>query len=407
MFKQLNEKAWLVGGAIRDLYFGYPPVDKDWTIEATVDEFNSVFPDAVSVSTSFPVYIIDGCDVALTRTEKSTGNGYGDFEVSCVGVPIIDDLKRRDFTINSIAQNFYGDILDPYGGLADIENLTLRTVFDEAFEEDPVRILRGARFVMRYGLSIDHRTFHLMMKSAHKLQYVAKERIVVEMEKMWAECNKFDVSPSVFFETLAELDALRWFIKPLDDCRFVTAGPVQWHNGNTTFEHLMEAIDRLPTNMPFKCLIAVLAHDWGKATTSADILPHHYGHEIRSEKISREWLKENRFSRHVNEFVPMVGLLHMKVHKLQVMKPNKLLNLFRNIRRDERDNFIMCCNCDSPLTAADWNHYSTVIDVLNTTHIVPPAPDCLEKHQYVDNQYRRVLTGRINELREKLNNECS
>ena len=140
----LAHKTYVVGGAVRDEFLGHTITDFDYVVEATEAEFRSVFPNAEMVGIDFPVFLIDGDEVALTRTERSNGKGYGAFEVTGVGVPIEDDLKRRDFTINAMARNIVtGKLVDPLNGRVDLATGTLRTTHDKSFKDDPVRILRA------------------------------------------------------------------------------------------------------------------------------------------------------------------------------------------------------------------------------------------------------------------------
>lgn len=264
-FKQLQSKAFRVGGNVRDEFLGLPCSDEDYVVEATEEQFRAVFPDAPFVGKDFPVFLVDGEDTALTRTEKSTGSGYGDFELDKVGVSIEEDLGRRDFTINSMARRMDDDsLVDPFNGAEDLANGILRTVFSQAFEEDPVRILRGARLAARFGFKFEEQTFGLMYAAAPLLTFVTKERIALEFEKMYKSAEK----PSVFFRHLANLDALKHIVAPLDALRFVPAGPVQYHGKKTGFAHTMEVIDRCKANgYSFKVFMGALAHDFGKATT--------------------------------------------------------------------------------------------------------------------------------------------
>jgi tRNA nucleotidyltransferase (CCA-adding enzyme) len=262
---ELADKTYIVGGFVRDSIMGIPSEDIDFAVEATKEEFERVFPHASLVGTDFPVYLIKGEEVALTRTEKSTGDKYGDFSVT-TGVPIRDDLGRRDFTINSIAKKITtGEIIDPYVGQADIGSKILRTIFDSAFDEDPVRILRAARMTARFDLVIEPETSLKLHESAHKLAHVTKERIVLEFEKMFKQSRK----PSIFFRVLEDVGALKHIFPALSKLTTVPAGPGAHHGDDTAFDHTMKAIDRSKDmDVEFHVFMGVLVHDLGKGTTT-------------------------------------------------------------------------------------------------------------------------------------------
>ena len=350
MFRELNHKTYHVGGSVRDELLGKVPKDYDFVIEATEEEFRKHFPCEQTyplVGTDKPVFLVQGNDVALTRTEESTGNGYGDFVCKDVGVPILEDLGRRDFTICSMARHYVtGDLLDPHNGQEDLERKLIRTVFEQAFVEDPVRILRAARFAARFEFTIETRTMELMRESAHMLQYATKERIVKELEEMYAKAY----TPSIFFKVLAEADALKYQFPELEALRHVPAGPNQYHGDNTGFDHTMEAIDRARDfGYSFDVFLAALAHDFGKATTPSDVLPHHYGHEVRSEKIARVFVENHRFTHRAKKFIPKAARNHMYLHLLDKMKPVKLIRMYRSVGRDFFQDFIKVGMCDHPM----------------------------------------------------------
>lgn len=346
MFEKLIEKGinvFEVGGCVRDSFMNITPNDIDFVVECSQEIFESIFPELKSVGENFPVYIIEGNEVALTRTEKCTGNKYQDFD--CVsGVSIEEDLGRRDFTCNSIAKNIVtGEIVDPHNGIADIKARIIRCVNPVAFVEDPLRILRGLRFACRFDFNFDDETADLMVENAHRLVDVKHERVVIELKKLWKECEK----PSLFFEGLAVMDCLNIHFAPLDALRFVPAGPTKFHGNNTAFDHTMETIDRAKENdLSFDCFIAMLCHDFGKATTDPNILPHHFGHENRSFHIANAWLDGHRFDSSTMSLVRCVTKNHMKMHVLTKMKPLKKVRFFKSIRKEMRNNFFECCNCD-------------------------------------------------------------
>ncbi len=230
MFRELNDRAYICGGFVRDEILGLKPQDRDFVIEATEEEFETVFPDAKKVGVSFPVYLHPdtGEEIALTRAEKCTGNGeYQKFDVTKIGIPIIEDLQRRDFTINSIAKHYVtGEILDPTNGVEDLKNKVLRCVNPLAFKDDALRIYRAARFVARFDLAIESQTYFIMFCNSKRLEMIEKERVVIELQKVYAQCEK----PSRFFYILHDLHCLHYHFKPLYDLTLVPAGPAPYHS---------------------------------------------------------------------------------------------------------------------------------------------------------------------------------
>lgn len=353
MFRELNDRAYLVGGAVRDELMGIKSNDKDYVIQCSQLEFETVFPDAKLVGTSFPVYLHPetGSEIALTRTEKSSGNGYGDFVVTGVGVPIEDDLKRRDFSINSVAKNCAtGEYLDPHNGIADITSGILRCINPNAFIEDPVRILRGLRFKTRFDLVFDSATSCDMRDNCFRLKHVTKERIEKEFNKCYHSDNKLSISS--FFYNLTAIGAMEVIFPEVHEMQYKFAGPEKYHGQNTILNHVMEVIDKVEeSNGDFKCLMGGLFHDLGKINTPENIYikRQHIGHENRGHDMVKEILKVNRFTSDVNEFVPLVTKLHMKTHSLHEMKPSSLIKFYKQIPKKYYEDFFLVCNADHPL----------------------------------------------------------
>lgn len=364
----LAEKVYIVGGAVRDMIMNRDPEDVDFVVEATKEVFEQHFPEAEMVGNHFPVYLLGGNEVALTRTEKSTGDDHTSFEVTNVGVSIYDDLSRRDFTCNSIALRILEDgfeYVDPFNGIEDINKGILRTVFKSAFEEDPLRILRAARFAARFHFEIENETKCMMSKSADGLKYISKERIVKELEKTYEQSNK----PSQFFEALESIGALEVIFPEISLLTEVPAGPsTSPHGIKTAFEHTMEAVDRCKKcGYSFHVFIAVLFHDVGKAFTEKEILPAHHGHELRSADISREFLENHAFSRRIREFVPKAAKYHMKGRRLKESKSKTLIKLARKIGKRDFDDFFKVCNCDHPFDETELYILSALKEVFFET----------------------------------------
>ena len=344
MFRELTEKTYAVGGSVRDELLGKDVNDFDFVVESTKEKFEKVFPEAPLVGNHFPVYLVDGHEVALSRTETSTGKGYNDFAVDAVGVRIEEDLGRRDFTINSIAKNHKGEIVDPFGGVEDLNKGVLRTVFESAFEEDPVRILRGARFAARFGFELEDNTKALMAKAAPKLVNVTKERIVKELEKLWESTS----TPSVFFEVLSEIGALEFMFEDLERLNTVPAGPSKWHLGKTAFGHTMFAVNTAKSfDAPFHVFVAVLFHDLGKGTTPEEMLPHHYKHELRSMDLVTALMAEHRFDKKSKEFAILFAREHMRMNIIEDLTAKKLVKYLTGIPKHFHADFLLAAKSDT------------------------------------------------------------
>jgi len=186
LIEKVPQKTFLVGGCVRDHILKCDINDFDIVVDLTETEFRRLFPDIEMVGKSFPVFLIDNNEVALTRTESKNGVGYTGFQVDKTGVGIISDLKRRDLTMNAIAMDVNGNIIDPFNGIADMRNKTIKHV-SIAFAEDPVRVLRAARFHARYGFKIHPETIELMSKVVPELDKQCQERIFLEIKKGLSE----------------------------------------------------------------------------------------------------------------------------------------------------------------------------------------------------------------------------
>jgi tRNA nucleotidyltransferase (CCA-adding enzyme) len=349
MFKNYDERFYIVGGGLRDSYLGLESNDIDYVTDMTTEEFTSLFQEAELVGKDFPVYLLNNCEVALTRQERSTGNGYGNFEVTKVGVTIEEDLFRRDFTINSFCKNVATEeILDPFNGTRDLVKGIIRTVNPDAFIDDPVRILRGIRFSIRFGFDIEENTFNSMKDNAHRLQYVTKERIEKELNKCYHSDNKKPFSE--FFRLLEKLDGLKYIFPELESMRYRYAGPIQYHGRKNILQHCLEVVDNVEKNNGnYRCAIAALFHDAGKLATPDEVYNngyHHYNHENNGIPIVEKIMDDNRFSADIKELSVVACRLHMMAHYLTTMRDFKVVRFFRTIPKKYYDDFFMICNAD-------------------------------------------------------------
>ena len=409
MFKGLNSKALEVGGCVRDPIMGKTPHDIDYIIEKTTPEqFREVFlcPTGLEnckdckakcavpcVGESFHVYLVQGNETALAREEekKLGDDSYQGFIVK-TGVSIEEDLGRRDYTMNSIAKRYLtGEIIDPFGGVDDIKAKLLRCINPVAFIEDPLRIYRGARFVARFHLNVDLETEMLMAEHAGNLAHVLPERVYAELKKVYDECDK----PSSFFYFLQRIDALRIHFKPLYLATKVSAGPVQWHGGKSTFVHLMDSFDYAKEHgYSFDVALAALFHDTGKGITPKDILPNHHGHEKRSHAINRQYVKQHRFTSKQEDMIVCFGLNHMKFHFIESMNPTRLIRFYKSIKK-YADEFIQCANCDTPLNQNQLAIIELTKKAIKDTVIELPR-GCKDPAAFVEGKQSHTLKGLLN-----------
>lgn len=288
--EEAGGEVYLVGGWVRDHLRGAEPQDKDFVITKLArEDFVQLFPQAALIGHAFPVYLveIDGIrsEVAFARREQKAGRGYRGFAVEFgKEVTIEEDLFRRDTRINSMAYRLPDlDLIDPYGGRADLAHRVIRAT-SQHFSEDPVRALRAARQAAELGFVIDGRTQALMADCAAELGEEPVERIVHELSRALAAPQ-----PSLFFEALAHTDLLR----PVFPEIFALQGktqPLQYHPEGDAFRHTMKIVDDVARETPtLEARFAALVHDIGKGRTPEEMLPHHYGHEKRGLAALEAW----------------------------------------------------------------------------------------------------------------------
>ncbi len=345
-------QVYLVGGAVRDAELGIPHRERDWcVVGATPDDLERL--GYRRVGKDFPVFLHPetGEEYALARTERKTAPGYHGFDVDCSpDVTIEEDLKRRDLTINAIARDDTGKLIDPWGGLADIENRVLRHVSD-AFTEDPVRILRVARFAARYrdlGFSIAGETMQLMrnMVDAGEVDALVPDRVWKETELALAGNNA-----RVFFEVLRECGALR-VLYPEVDALFGVPQPEKWHPEIDTGLHVMMVLDQAEKLSPqLEVRFAALVHDLGKGNTPRARLPGHPGHEKRGCKLIRNMAQRLPIPNACRDLGLLVAEFHTHVHRAFELRPETILKVLEStdaFRRPERfDNFLLTCEADA------------------------------------------------------------
>ena len=343
-------KSYLVGGAVRDALLGLPEGDRDWVVVGAQPQ-ELLDAGYIQVGKDFPVFLHPRTreEHALARTERKTAAGYRGFEVHAdPSVTLEDDLLRRDLTINAIAQDEAGTLIDPHGGQRDIADKVLRHV-SEAFVEDPVRILRLARFAARFdGFTVADETMALMRRMVE-----SREVDALVPERVWHELARglMAATPSRMFAVLRECGALARLLPEVDRLWGV-AQRADYHPEVDTGVHLMMVLDmsaRLNGSLPVR--FACLGHDLGKGTTPADVLPRHLGHEQRSVALVREVCDRLRVPLACRELAEVVAREHGNVHRSGEFNAAAVLRLLERgdaIRRPDRFNeMLLACECDA------------------------------------------------------------
>ena len=341
-------KTYLVGGSVRDEILGLPVTDHDYVVVgSSPDEMMQL--GYRPVGKDFPVFLHPQSQeqYALARTERKISRGYKGFEVyASPEVTLQEDLARRDLTINSIAKDQDGNIIDPFNGVADLEAGLLRHV-SPAFTEDPVRVLRTARFSARFGFRVAPETLALMNEMVHNGEVDA-----LVPERLWQEVARglMEHKPSRMFYALRECSALTR-IMPEVDALFGVPQPAQYHPEIDTGVHVMMVIDFAALrNYSLPVRFASLTHDLGKATTSPEEWPRHIGHEARSVELLRGLCKRIRVPNDVRDLALLVARYHGDVHRAMELRPATIAGMLQAAdayRKPERfEEFLQACACD-------------------------------------------------------------
>lgn len=328
--ESMGGRAYIVGGWVRDKLLHVEPKDKDYVIcGISADDFARRFPDALKAGKSFPVYRTrignKVSEIAFARTERKSGTGYRGFDVrTSPDITIEDDLYRRDTTMNSIAVDILtGEFIDPFGGIKDAGNKIIRAVSDH-FMEDPVRALRAARQAAQTGFTIEPLTIKLMSKCGDELIKEPAERIKGELMRALTARK-----PSIFFEYLRKADLLQG-VFPEIAALIGKTQPKEFHPEGDAYMHTLDILDKVSLQTEETVArFAALCHDLGKGTTPNDMLPHHYGHEIRGQDVFREWDKRMKFPVSFKKMAIFTIKTHMRapLHK----KPGKIVDLLMDI----------------------------------------------------------------------------
>ena len=349
---------YLVGGAVRDALLGLPVQDRDWVVVGATPQ-QMVDLGYLPVGKDFPVFLHPKTheEYALARTERKTAPGYKGFAVHAApDVTLEQDLARRDLTINSIADysintrtsGTFASLIDPYDGQKDLQTKVLRHVTD-AFREDPVRILRVARFAARFSdFSVAPETMRLMqdMVAHGEADHLVAERVWQELAK-----GLMEAAPSRMFNVLRECHALKVLLPELDALWGVPQR-ADYHPEIDTGVHVMMVLDMAARlNAPLPVRFACLVHDLGKGTTPADILPRHILHEERSAKLAKAVCQRLRIPTECRELADVVAREHGNIHRsgeFSAAATVRLLERCDAFRKPQRfADILLACECDA------------------------------------------------------------
>ena len=403
---------YLVGGAVRDRLLGRPHVERDFVVVgATPDEL--IARGYRPVGKDFPVFLhpASGEQYALARTERKTGRGYYGFATHfSPDVTLEQDLARRDLTINAMAQADSGEIVDPYGGRRDLEARVLRHV-SPSFVEDPLRVLRVARFAARFaplGFTVAPETIALMraIVASGEMDALVPERVWVETERALGEA-----SPVTYFEVLRSCGALA-VVFPEVAALYGVPQPAQWHPEVDTGMHTMQVLDVAAELSPDTTVrFAALVHDVGKGLTPREHWPRHLGHEDSGARLIDGMATRLKIPNEHRELGVMVARLHGRAHRAGELRAGKLLELLEitdAFRRGERfERFLLACEADArgrgpELRAQPYpaGRLLRAARAAAATVRLPPEVLALEPGPVIAERLREARIRAIDELRQ-------
>ena len=392
IIKENGGTLYLVGGAVRDEIMNRKVHDEDYCVTGIEKEtFEKLFPNAYKRGKSFGVYDIENKEFALARKDKKIGKGHKEFEVqNGKDITIEEDLARRDITINSIAKEVLtGKIIDPYGGIEDIQNKIIRATTD-SFIEDPLRVYRVARFASELNFTVEERTIKMMEEIKEELKTLSPERVFTEFRK----ALKSD-KPSVFFEVLKKANILDVHFKEISDLIGKTQ-PVAYHPEGDSYNHTMIVVDKSAIlTSSIEVRFSALVHDLGKGITPKEILPHHYGHDKNGVKlvenlgnrlkIPNSWIKCGKVSAKEH----MLGGIFNK------MTPKKQVDFITRVNKSllGLDGLKIVVICD------EWKNENMPTDI-NFAEI---GKECISKinGKYIEEKYNIRNKEQVGELLRK------
>ncbi|OOF47291.1 multifunctional CCA tRNA nucleotidyl transferase/2'3'-cyclic phosphodiesterase/2'nucleotidase/phosphatase [Rodentibacter trehalosifermentans] len=408
---------YLVGGAVRDRLLGLPVKDRDWVIVGATPE-QLLAQGYQQVGKDFPVFLNPQTkeEYALARTERKSGKGYTGFLCDfSENITLEEDLIRRDLTINAMAQDKQGHLFDPYQGKQDLDKRILRHI-SPAFAEDPLRVLRVARFAARFhhlGFHIALETLQLMenLVQSGELSHLTAERVWLETEKALNEKH-----PEIYFEVLRQIGALKILFPELD-ALYGVPNPPQHHPEIDSFVHTMLVLQqavKLTENQPqlnkSAVRFAAICHDLGKALTPKEILPHHYGHEQAGIKPTRTLSKRLKVPSYYQELAELSCEYHTHIHKAFELRPETVMKLFNRFdvwRKPQRfQEFLFLCLADTRGRTSfemreypQWDYIHALLQAAESVDVQQIIAEGFEK-QAIRDELKRRRTHAISEMKK-------
>ncbi|MDC2824887.1 multifunctional CCA addition/repair protein [Rodentibacter pneumotropicus] len=412
---------YLVGGAVRDQLLGLPVKDRDWVVVGATAE-RLLSKGYQQVGKDFPVFLNPNTkeEYALARTERKSGKGYTGFICDfSPNITLEQDLIRRDLTINAMAIDDQGNLHDPYHGKSDLDNRILRHI-SPAFAEDPLRVLRVARFAARFhhfDFKIAPETLQLMknLTQSGELSHLTAERVWLETEKALNEKH-----PEIYFEILRKIGALNILFPELN-ALYGVPNPPQHHPEIDSFVHTMLVLQqavKLTENHPdlnqSAVRFAAVCHDLGKALTPKEILPHHYGHELAGVKPTHSVCKRLKVPSYVQELAELTCEYHTHIHKAFELRPETVMKLFNRFdvwRKPQRfQEFLLVCLADTRgRTGFEMREYpqrdyiNALLKAAKKVDVQQVIADGFEKQGIRDELNRRRINV-ISEMKKSLSN---
>lgn len=387
-------QAYVVGGAVRDALLGLPVKDRDWVVVGSTPE-EMLARGFRPVGRDFPVFLHPHTseEYALARTERKSGRGYTGFVChASPEVTLEEDLLRRDLTINAIARTEDGTLIDPYGGQRDLAARLFRHV-SPAFAEDPLRILRVARFAARFtDFTVAPETLALMqqMVGAGEVDHLVAERVWQEFARGLMEAR-----PARMIRVLRDCGALAVILPELDRL-FGIPQPEKYHPEIDTGEHVLMVVDAAAASaQPLAVRWACLLHDLGKGDTPAHVLPHHYGHEAASARRARAVSERLKAPTDCRDLAEMVAREHGILARAEALRPETMVKLIERcdgLRRPERfELMLQAAACDHAgrggQTHGDWrplSHWRAALAAVRAIDAATIARSCSDKKDIPD-----------------------
>ncbi len=381
-------QAYIVGGYVRDTLLGIPPQDRDWVVLNETPK-SMIERGFIQVGQSFPVFLHPETreEYALARTEKKSSIGYSGFTTDTNGVSLEEDLKRRDLTINAMA--LAGDkLIDPYQGAKDIENKTLRHI-SPAFSEDPLRVLRTARFQSSLPSFTVAPETEAFIKDMKELDSLTGERVWLETVK-----SLHTPRPSIFFRKLEQWGHIETVFPELANLRGIPQPP-KYHQEGDVWEHTLQVLDTAASLTKdcdkTKVLFACLCHDLGKALSPHEELPHHYGHESRGLPLVEHLSSRLKVPKNIRNFALLVTSNHGLTPIIFQLKVPTLLKLLKRFRQPEDvELFSLASQADGlgRIPQQDWSNQTaylkqayTILKQINYQSLPHKNADTIRRYQ--------------------------